>query len=227
MFIRVLNMWKTWGGEKVISSSPRQRTCRQVFWQLWWNLTRSCLHDLTYILTICLKMTSSDIDLLGENEDCSRKISSTTIRVDQDIFRTDFVTFCPGNSATLPSSCLRDKTERGGQETRSSKLLNFTTMQTLGSRNLSFRSSLQLDIAEYQVQVKVQLESSATDLEDELRVSTLPLPKQKKLQCNMKNCPPNRRNPARKFSESGVPLLRAERGRHVKSPVDTRVEKVI
>ena len=172
-------------------------------------------------------MTSSDIDLLAKDEDCSRKISSTTIKVDQDMFRTDFVTFCPGNSATLPSSCLRDRKERAGQEIRSPELLNFTTMQTLSSRNLSFRSSLQLDIAEYQVQVKVQLESSTTELEDELRVSTLPLPTHKKLRGNMKDCPPNRKILARNFSQSGVPLLRAERGRHVKSPVDTRVEKVI
>ena len=176
-------------------------------------------------------MTSSDIDLAGENEqrDRSHNFSSTTIKLrdqEKDLFRTDFVTFCPGNCSTLPSSYLQDKADRVSQEIRSSNLLNFTTMQTLSSRNMSFRSSLKLDVAEYQVHVNVHVESS-TDLDDELRVSTLPLRKHKKLQCNMKTAPSDQSLPTRKFSESGVPLLRAERGRHVKSHIDTRVQKVI
>ena len=233
MYIWGLNMWWTWG----------ERRWFQDHLDIWFEclLTVVMKPDLALFACasikakfwqICPNMTSFDIDLAGENEkqDRSHEISSTTIKVDhqaKDLFRTDFVTFCPGNCATLPSSCLRDKADRVSQEIRSSKLLNFTTMRTLSNRNLSFRSSLKLDVAEYQVHVNVHVESSTTDLDDELRVSTLPLRKQKKLQCNMKNTPSDRSLPARKFSESGVPLLRAERGRHVKSPVDTPVQKVI
>jgi len=72
--------------------------------------------------------------------------------------------------------------------------------------------------------VNVQVESS-TNLDEELRVSTLPLRNNKKLRCNMKTSPSDQYLPARKSSESGVPLLRAERGRHAKSHIDTRVQK--
>ena len=175
-------------------------------------------------------MTSFDIDLASENEprDHSHNFSSKAIiqnHQKEDLFRTDFVTYCPGNCSTLPSSYLRNKADRVSQEIRSSNMLNFTTMQTLSSRNVSFRSSLNVDVAEYQVQVNVQVESS-TNLDEELRVSTLPLRNNKKLRCNMKTSPSDQYLPARKSSESGVPLLRAERGRHAKSHIDTRVQKV-
>ena len=176
-------------------------------------------------------MTSSDIDLVSENENSvgSHKTSMSTVKMNhptRDLFRTDFVAYCPGNCYTLPTSHLRELTQCVSDDIRSSKLSNFATMRPLINRNLSFRSSLKLDIAEYQVHVNVQIESSTGDLEDELRVSTLPLAKQKKsLNCK-KSSPLNRSTPGRKLSESEVPLRREERGRHVKSHIDTRVQKV-